>query len=72
MIIRLNFIHETDKARLYEDKEHEEFWIPRSVVSSTTKFPNGVHELNIEDWWWNKHENETDEAEDDEINPNLI
>lgn len=60
MTIRLNFLRETEKARLYSDKNGDEHWIPRSVVKSTTKFPQDdlskpvVHELNIEEWFYEK------------------
>ena len=62
MTIRLTFIKETELARLYMFKNGETKWIPRSVVKSTTKFPYQgpehpvIHELNIEDWWWDKQE----------------
>ena len=65
MTIRLNFLRETYKARLYEDKNHEEFWIPKSVVRSTLKWPNNVHELSIEEWWWDKHEFGDNPKDDD-------
>ncbi len=62
MTIRLTLIKQTDLARLYRFADKEEIWIPRSVIKSMTKFPSKdplnpeVHELNIEDWWWDKQE----------------
>lgn len=60
MTIRLNFIRETPAARLYEDKDGAQYWIPRSVVNSTTKFPQEdlgkpvVHELILQEWFYEK------------------
>jgi len=57
MKIRLWFIRETEKARLYSKTDPEaqgrvldEIWIPRSVVEHTSKRGN-EHEVTIEDWW---------------------
>lgn len=67
MTIRLTFIRETEKARLYMFSDRLPIWIPRGVVKSTTKFPYRgpdhpiVHELNIEDWWWEKWEKSQEE-----------
>ncbi len=64
MTLRLELIRETDKARQYQFKDGTQLWIPRSVVKSTVKFPRDkadlskpeIHELNIEDWWWEKNQ----------------
>lgn len=69
MTIRAIFIRQTDFARLYRFADNTLSWIPRSVVRSTVKFSSTnplempvdkpiqeeVHELVIEDWWWDKH-----------------
>lgn len=78
MTIRLNFIRETPKARLYSTSQGDEFWIPRSVIHKTLKFPPRstdlldmameVHELEIEDWWWEKHV-DVESPEDDPERP---
>ena len=66
MTLRLNFITETANARLYEFKDGTSTWIPRSVVKSTTKFPPAdltkptVHEVVVEDWWWDKYMEENE------------
>lgn len=63
--LNLEFVGgETALARLYADAENRQQWIPRSVVTHTTKRPsvNGkpqVHELTIEDWWLCEHPFET-------------
>lgn len=67
MTIRLNFLRETEKARLYEFKSGQSTWIPRSAIKSTLKFPSDlgsaqVHELNVEDWWWDKYMEEEEPA----------
>lgn len=71
MTIRLTLLRETDKARLYRFSDGTTTWIPRSVVKSTVKFSNPdlnspveqatnvIHELVIEDWWWDKYMEET-------------
>lgn len=69
MTLRLTFLRETALARLYKFSSGQTVWIPRSVVTSTVKFkpkddldvlvdqlPQEVHELTIEDWWWDKWE----------------
>jgi hypothetical protein len=48
--LKLNFIRETEQARLYSDSQGREFWIPRSIVEHTTKWPNGVHEITLPIW----------------------
>jgi hypothetical protein len=59
--LRLEFIQETPKARLYAFKDGEQHWIPKSVVNRTVKFPakdlntRPVHEVTVEDWWWEKY-----------------
>ena len=66
MTLRLELITETDKARLYQFKDGCQIWIPRSVCKSTVKFPNDdplanpIHEVVIEDWWWQKQEDDYD------------
>jgi len=73
MTLRLTLLNETPKARLYSFDDGERFWVPRSVCKSTVKFPPEpdkppVHEVQIEDWWWEKYENgdETVDKEEDE------
>lgn len=56
MTFKLNFVHETEAARLYRTAAGVEHWVPRSVTERTLKWPakNGqpaVHEVTIEDWW---------------------
>ena len=51
---------ETALARLYQDAEGREQWVPRSVCPNTRKYPslNGepaLHEVSIEDWWLQKN-----------------
>ena len=72
MTLRLTFLRETEKARLYRFKDGTSIWIPRSVVKSTVKFPSAglndlvehatetVHEINVEDWWWDKYMEEVE------------
>lgn len=61
MKLRFHFIRETADARLYRNKAGEEFWVPRSVIERTLKWPAvdlstpPVHELEIEDWWCEKN-----------------
>jgi hypothetical protein len=57
MKISLKFIRETAAARFYQDKGKAGFWIPKSVITHTTKYTPkdgqpAVHDLTIEDWWW--------------------
>lgn len=61
MKIRLWFIRETEKARLYSrlpPERHpateDRLWIPRSVVTHTSKEPSGLHIVDVEDWWAEK------------------
>lgn len=62
MKIRLWFMRETEKARLYStvpaergQTEDTQVWIPRSVVEHTTK--RGVeHVLELPDWFVDKEE----------------
>jgi hypothetical protein len=67
MRLRMWFIDETDKARLYSrvpssrsEDVGNRVWIPRSVVEHTTKRPahNGEkwpeHELIVADWFAQK------------------
>ena len=58
--LNLNFIAETELARLYADAKHRQQWIPRSVCDETLKHPSRegkppVHELKIADWWLEEH-----------------
>jgi len=70
MNIKLDFVRETPLARLYSDRTGEEFWIPRSVITHTTKYPQhdplkfAVHEITVEDWWWEKHEADVNKPQD--------
>lgn len=61
MKIRLWFLRETDKARLYSKlppernpTKEDEIWIPRSVIEYATKFGN-EHHLTITDWFADKN-----------------
>jgi hypothetical protein len=58
MKIRLWFIRETDKARLYSKtppgRAPDEIWIPRSQIEHCTKFPTGEHHLTVTDWFAEK------------------
>jgi len=45
------FIEETPRARCYESKKIGRFWIPRSIVKKTLKFADGVHEVEVPDWF---------------------
>lgn len=61
MKIRLWFIRETDKARLYSKLPPErhpgpgdQIWIPRSVIEHATKF-GAEHHLTIADWFAEKN-----------------
>ena len=61
MKVRLWFIRETDKARLYSKlppernpTEQDRIWIPRSLIESATKFPNGEHIVTVVDWFAEK------------------
>ncbi len=66
MTLRLNLVSETEKACLYEFKDGTSTWIPRSVIKSRVKFPHTdltkpqVHEVRVEEWWWNKYMEEND------------
>lgn len=63
MKVRLWFIEETDKARHYcklPPERHpvqpdDYIWIPRSLVSHTTKQPNGEHIVDVADWFADKN-----------------
>lgn len=60
MNISLYFVRGTDNVALYRNKHNMEIWIPRTVISHRRKWPakdlneNPIHELTIEDWWWEK------------------
>jgi len=53
--LKLNFIEETEKARLFEMPKLGHIWIPRSVIKTQRKFPevNGktVCVVEVEDWF---------------------
>ena len=55
MTLRLYFITETEKARLYARKPKEQaapsdrVWIPKAQCLSTLRFPNGLHEIEVSD-----------------------
>jgi len=63
MRVRLWFVRETEKARLYcripmswHPGPEDEIWVPRSVVNHTTKRPakdgeRPEHEIEMEDWF---------------------
>lgn len=64
------FVKETALARLYMRKNGHEFWVPRSVIEHTTKYPPShaldlpLHEITVADWWWDKNiEQEVDTSE---------
>lgn len=51
---------ETALARLYQDKEHRQQWVPKSVCPHTRKWPGrdgqpALHEVSIENWWLEKN-----------------
>ena len=59
--VRLWFVRETAKARLYSKVPpdryggpEDEVWVPMSIVEHTTK--RGVeHMVKLPDWWIEKH-----------------
>lgn len=61
MTLTLYFVRETVRARQYMDSHGEEFWVPKSVITYTLKYPTPdplempLHQITIEDWWWAKH-----------------
>jgi len=61
MKVRLFFIRETEAARLLRNNAGAEFWVPRSVIDRTLKWPAKelntppIHELEIQDWWCEKN-----------------
>lgn len=80
MTERLIFIRETALARLYQFADKTLLWVPKSVCKSVTKFKvneleamvdkpvQEVHEVTIEDWWWEKNvEKDEDHWEQDEL-----
>lgn len=78
MSIRLSFRRETSLARLYVFKDGTELWIPHNIIKSTVKFPAkdplemDVHDLTIEDWWWEKTQEDISDEQDEEFwNRNL-
>lgn len=55
--MRLYFIRETDKARLYSktdpanpNRDLHEFWVPKSIIEHTTKRGN-EHDVKLPDWF---------------------
>lgn len=60
-LLRLKFMGaETPLARLYQDEQGREQWVPKSVCHHTRKWPSqegqpAVHEVTIEDWWLQKN-----------------
>lgn len=54
MTINLEFIRETDAARLYRTRDGRQFWLPRSIINHTTKYPphdgKTIHEIDLPDW----------------------
>lgn len=63
MTINLTHVRETEKAKLFKYSSGKQIWIPKSVIRSATKFPNGNQILTIEDWWWEKNTDGFDEEE---------
>lgn len=61
MTIRVKYIRETDKAILYTFKDGSEIWIPKSAIKSKLKWPDGNQEVRVEEWWWNKFNQEDEE-----------
>jgi hypothetical protein len=55
--MRLRLVRETEKARLYENREGSRQWVPRSICGSTLKFPppSALHEVTVPDWWLAKN-----------------
>lgn len=56
------FIKETDKARYYSKlppernpADSDKVWIPRSLCKHTTKYPNGQHIVDVEDWFGDRN-----------------
>ncbi len=61
MKVTLWFIRETDKARYYSKipparnpGPEDCLWIPRSVCSHTSKQPDGMHIVDVDDWFAEK------------------
>ena len=55
--MKLYFIRETDKARLYSTtdtsdphREVNELWVPKSIIEHTTKRGN-EHDVKLPDWF---------------------
>ena len=62
MNVRLWFIRETDKARLFsrlpperKPGKQDEIWIPRSVIEHQLKFATGECHLKVTDWFAEKN-----------------
>jgi hypothetical protein len=49
---------ETDKAILFSVDNGPEIWIPRSVIPYMHKDSTGHVELEVEQWWMDKHYND--------------
>lgn len=59
--VRLWYIRQTDKARLYSKLPPsrnpgpaDQIWIPHSVVEGRTIYPTGEHHLRIQEWFCEK------------------
>lgn len=62
MQVRLWFVKETEKARYYSKLpasrhpgEEDHVWVPRSLVTHTTKYPDGQHVIDVADWFAEKN-----------------
>jgi hypothetical protein len=63
--LKLNFVRETDLARLYEHPVTQfRQWVPRSVCLNTMKFGT-LHEVKIKDWWLKQNPFEKPAGEQD-------
>jgi hypothetical protein len=62
LTLNLKFIRETELAREYENSKGRRQWIPKSVCKKTLKWTNGIHEVEIEDWWLQKNPFEKPDA----------
>jgi hypothetical protein len=56
MIITLEFMRETDAARMFRRKDGSMLWIPRSVCKSVLKLPPvegkpQLYQLDVEGWF---------------------
>jgi hypothetical protein len=60
--VRLWFVRESDQARCYSKLPPERrpdatdlFWLPKSQIENTVKFPTGMHEVKIPSWLAERH-----------------